>query len=179
MLCVCSTGLSDFLCPLLRPHHFVVAGIVCYTCLSVHTFLCKSITVERRVLNRAASQQISARQKQSAASERRSRHDDVRRRSVAASSLEFLRLDDDRWQRLSSGLVAQLAATFGVSASTQTPSRLNRIVEGRQSKSARQVICSQKCYTTRTHCTMLVGRSDRSSTVHSYIPDTHSSRTFQ
>ena len=33
---------------------------------------------------------------------------------VAVSALEFLHLDDDKWQRLSSGLVAQLAATFGV-----------------------------------------------------------------
>ena len=89
VLCVCSTVLSEFLCPLLRPHHFVVAGIVCHTCLSVHTFLCKFITVERRVLNRAASQQISARQKQSAASERRSRHDDVRRPSLEASTNWF------------------------------------------------------------------------------------------
>ena len=31
-----------------------------------------------------------------------------------ASTLQFSRLNDDRWQRLSSGLVAQLAATFGV-----------------------------------------------------------------
>ena len=47
----------------------------------------------------------------------------LRNQVVAASALEFSRLDDDRWQRLSSGLVAQLAATFGVSANTQTPSR--------------------------------------------------------
>ena len=38
----------------------------------------------------------------------------LRNQVVAASALEFSRLDDDRWQRLSSGLVAQLAATFGV-----------------------------------------------------------------
>ena len=57
-----------FLYPLLRPHHFVVAGIVCHTCLSVRTFLCKYIIVERRILKRAAGQQISAWQKQSAAS---------------------------------------------------------------------------------------------------------------
>ena len=86
VLCVCSTVLSEFLCPLPRPHHFVVAGIVCHTCLSVRTFLCKFITVERCILNRAASQQISARQKQSAASERRSRHDDVRRPSLEVST---------------------------------------------------------------------------------------------
>ena len=89
VLCVCSTVLSEFLCPLPRPHHFVVAGIVCHTCLSGRTFLCKFITVERRVLNRAASQQISARQKQSAASERRSRHDDVRRPSLEVSTNWF------------------------------------------------------------------------------------------
>ena len=89
VLCVCSTVLSEFLCPLPRPHHFVVAGIVCHTCLSVRTFLCKFITVERRILNRAASQQISARQKQSAASERRSRHDDVRRPSLEVSTNWF------------------------------------------------------------------------------------------
>ena len=35
-------------------------------------------------------------------------------RRVAASTLEFSRLNDDRWQRLSSGLVAQLAVTFEV-----------------------------------------------------------------
>ena len=35
-------------------------------------------------------------------------------KTVAASALGFSHLDDDRWQRLSSGLVAQLAATFGV-----------------------------------------------------------------
>ena len=86
VLCVCSTVLSEFLCPFPRPHHFVVAGIVCHTCMSVRTFLCKYVIVERRVLNRAASQQISARQKQSAASERRSRHDDVRRQSVKATT---------------------------------------------------------------------------------------------
>ena len=33
---------------------------------------------------------------------------------VAASALEFSRLGDDRWQRLSSDLVARSAATFGV-----------------------------------------------------------------
>ena len=33
---------------------------------------------------------------------------------VAALALEFSRLGDDRWQRLSSGFVAQSAATFGV-----------------------------------------------------------------
>ena len=85
-LCVFSTMLSAFLCPLPRSHHFVIAGLVCHTCLSVRTFLCKFITVERRVLNRAASQQISARQKQSAASKRRSRHDDVRRQSLEVST---------------------------------------------------------------------------------------------
>ena len=45
---------------------------------------------------------------------------------VAASALEFSRLDDDKWRRLSSGLVAQLAATFGVNANTQTPSQLKQ-----------------------------------------------------
>ena len=86
MLCVCSTVLSEFLCSSPRPHHFVVVGLVCHTCLSVRTFLCKFITVEPRILNRAASQHISARQKQSAASERRSRHDDVRRPSLKATT---------------------------------------------------------------------------------------------
>ena len=86
MLCVCSTALSEFLCPLLRPHHFVVAGIVCHTCLSARTFLCKFVTVKRGILNRAASQQISARQKQSAANERRSQHDNVRRPSLEVST---------------------------------------------------------------------------------------------
>ena len=89
VLRVCSTVLSEFLCPLPRPHHFVVAGIVCHTCLSVCAILCKFITVERRVLNRAAGQQISARQKQSAASERRGRHDDVTRPSLEVSTTWF------------------------------------------------------------------------------------------
>ena len=98
---------------------------------------------------------------------------------VAASALEFSRLDDDRWQRLSSGLVAQLAATFGVSANTQTPSRLKQdrgreaIEECTPSSILKEVL---HC---RTHCTTLVGRSNRLSTVHSYIPDTHFSGTFQ
>ena len=86
VLCVCNTVLSEFLCPLLRPQRFVVAGLVSHTCLSVRTFLCKFITVERRVLIRAASQQISAKQKQSAASERRSQHDDVRRPILKATT---------------------------------------------------------------------------------------------
>ena len=38
----------------------------------------------------------------------------LRNQVVAASALEFLRLGDDKGQRLSSGLVAQLAATFGL-----------------------------------------------------------------
>ena len=87
VLCVCSTVLSEFLCPLPRPHRFVIAGIVCHTCLSMRTILCKFITVERRVLNMAASLQISAMQKQSAASERRSQHDDVRRPSLEATTV--------------------------------------------------------------------------------------------
>ena len=82
--------LCAFLCPLLRPHHFVVAGLVCHTCLSVHGFLRKFITVERRVLNRVASQQISARRRQSAASERQSRHDGVRKPSLKATNPKAL-----------------------------------------------------------------------------------------
>ena len=89
VLCVFSTVCYAFLCPLLCPHHFLVAGLVCHTCLSVYTFLCKFITIEHRVLNRAASQQISVKQKQSAASERQSRHDDVRRPGVKATTNWF------------------------------------------------------------------------------------------
>ena len=68
VLCVCSTVLCAFLCPLLRPHHFVFAGLVSHTRLSVHSILCNSITVECRILNKVVSQQISARRKQSTAS---------------------------------------------------------------------------------------------------------------
>ena len=84
VLCVCSTVLSALLCPLPRPHHFVVTALVCHTCLSVCTFLCKFIIVEHRILNRGASQQIFARRKQSAACERWSRHDNIRRPSLKA-----------------------------------------------------------------------------------------------
>ena len=91
VLCVCSIVLSEFLCPLPRPHHFVVVGLVCHTCLSVHTFLCKFTTVERRILNRATSQQISARLKQLVASERRSQHDDIRRPSLEVLTLYLSR----------------------------------------------------------------------------------------
>ena len=98
---------------------------------------------------------------------------------VAASALEFSRLDDDRWQRLSSGLVTQLAATFGVSANTQTPLRLK---QDRRREAVEE--CTPSSMLTKVlHCwnlcTTLVGRSDRSITVHSYIPDTHSSGTFR
>ena len=43
VLCIYSTVLCAFLCPLLRPHHFVVAGLVRHTCLSVCNILCKFI----------------------------------------------------------------------------------------------------------------------------------------
>ena len=86
MLCVFSTMRCAFLCLLIRPHHFVVARVVCRTCLSVHAFLCKFITVERRILNRVASQQISPRRKQSAARERQTQHGDVRRLSLKATT---------------------------------------------------------------------------------------------
>ena len=89
VLCVFSTVCCAFMCPLLRLHHSVVAGLVCYTCLSVRIFLCKFITVERRVLNIAASQQISARRKQLAASERRSQRDGVKRQSLKATTNWF------------------------------------------------------------------------------------------
>ena len=86
VLCVCSTVLSAFLCPLPHPHHFAVAGLVCHMCLSVCTLQCKFTTIKRRILNRAASQQIFARRKQSAASERQSRHDGVKRQSLKATA---------------------------------------------------------------------------------------------
>ena len=69
VLCVCSIVLYAILYPLFRPHHFVVVGRLCHTCLSVRTILCKFITIEHCILNRVTSQQISTRQKQSSASQ--------------------------------------------------------------------------------------------------------------
>ena len=81
--------LSEFLCPLPRPHHFVVTRFVCHTCLSVQTTLYKFITIEHRILNRAVSLQIFARQKQSVAKEQRSQHDNVRRPGLEVSTNWF------------------------------------------------------------------------------------------
>ena len=89
VLCVCSTVRSIFLCPLLCPHHFAVAGLVCDTCLSVHAILCKFITIERRILNRVASQQICAKRKQSAAKTLWSQHDGIIRQSAKATTNWF------------------------------------------------------------------------------------------
>ena len=89
MLFICSTMLSEFLCPLPRPHHFVVTRFVCHTCLSVQTTLYKFIIIKHRILNRAVNLQIFARQKQSVAKERRSQHDNVRRPGLEVSTNWF------------------------------------------------------------------------------------------
>ena len=64
-------------------------------------------------------------------------------------------------------------------AITQTPMRHTRIVEG----GSRRVHATSSMPKKVLHCgnqfTTPDGRSDRSSTVHSYIPDTHSSGSFQ
>ena len=65
------------------------------------------------------------------------------------------------------------------SAITQTPLRQE---QDRGREAVRECTPSSICKEVlhcRIHCTTLVGRSDRSSTVHSYIPDTHSSGTFR
>ena len=95
VLCVFSTVLSAFPCPLPRPHHFVIAGLVCHMCLSVRLTLCKFIAVERCILNRVASQQICARRKQSAAKERWSQHDGIIRQSAKATTNWF----QSKWSR--------------------------------------------------------------------------------
>ena len=54
----------------------------------------------------------------------------------------------------------------------------NRIAEVDGQRVHASQYAHKRCYTTRTLCTTAVDRSDRKSTVHSYIPDTHFFRNF-
>ena len=85
VLCVCSVVMCAIVCLLHRPHRFVVAWPVRYKRLYIHAFLYKPISIVCRVSNRAARQQVSARQDHSAASERLSRYNDVGRPSLKAT----------------------------------------------------------------------------------------------
>ena len=58
-------------------HHFAVAGSVHIRVLSVCAILQTFVPVKRRVSNKATSQQISVREKQPVANERRNQHNDV------------------------------------------------------------------------------------------------------
>ena len=84
------------------------------------------------------------------------------------------RLDDNRRQRLSSGFVARSAATFGVGRN-HTDAFATEQDRGREAvEECTPSSILKKVLHYWNLCTTLVGRSDRSSTVHSYISDTHS-----
>ena len=87
VLRVCSTMLYAFVCTVALFHHFAVFGSVRCKHLRVHALPYQPLPVERRVLSKAASRQISERQKQSVASERRSLNDDIGRPTPKATRI--------------------------------------------------------------------------------------------
>ena len=85
VLCICSTVLWAIVRLLLRPHCFVAVGPVHYTYSCIRVTLYELIPIIHYISDRVASQQVFARWKHSVASERWSRHNSVKRRSVEVS----------------------------------------------------------------------------------------------
>ena len=63
--------------------------VVCHTHLHVRAILRTFVSITHSVLNRVASLQFSAWRKQSVASDQQSRHNDVRRQSLKATTRAF------------------------------------------------------------------------------------------
>ena len=93
---------------------------------------------------------------------------------VIASFLEYSRLGNDRRQRLSSDFVTQVAATFGdVHSHTDATTTCTGSWKGTVIECTPQAVCPRRYYTARITRTTMVDQSDKKSTVHSYIPNTH------
>ena len=82
VLRICNTVLCVFVYTVALPHHFVVFGSVFCKHLCIRTSLHELVPYERRILSKATSQQIFARQKQPTASKQWSRHDGIKRQSL-------------------------------------------------------------------------------------------------